>query len=135
MLLPVEPGTAQAIAGRLMPRMRPTPSVAAAKIAPVEPAEKKPSASPARIGAHGLCGVLGHADDLGGDERLGAVVRLAERHHDVLVTRDQDAQVRVAGKPGLDAGENNAGGLVPAHGVDANGRHYYLQRRKKETDP
>ena len=45
---PEEPGTAQARAGRLMPRMRPMPSVAAANTAPVEPAEKKPSASPAR---------------------------------------------------------------------------------------
>ena len=34
-----------------MPLMRPTPKVAAVRTAPVEPAEKSPSASPARTAA------------------------------------------------------------------------------------
>ena len=44
---PSSPGTGHAIAGRFIPRILPTPNVAAAKMAPVEPAEKNPSASPA----------------------------------------------------------------------------------------
>ena len=45
------PGKGRESAGRLTPLMRPTPKVAAVSTAPVEPAEKRPSASPARTAA------------------------------------------------------------------------------------
>ena len=49
--LPVVPGRAVAMQGRLTPAILPTPKLAAAKTAPVEPAEKNPSASPSRTAA------------------------------------------------------------------------------------
>ena len=45
--LPEMPGNGRESAGRLTPLMRPTPKVAAVRTAPVEPAENRPSASPA----------------------------------------------------------------------------------------
>ena len=65
-------------------------SVAAARHAPVEPAEKKPCAAPSRTARHpatmdevlllphGARRVLAHADDLLGGLRRAAFVRLGE---------------------------------------------------------
>ena len=69
--------------------------------APVEPAEKKPWAFPFLMARHArtmldlrfvhdrLDGVILHCDDLGRDERLGAVVLAAERLHDIGGTGDE----------------------------------------------
>ena len=46
-LWPPSPGRIRVSAGRFTPLMRPIPKVAAVSTAPVEPAEKRPSASPA----------------------------------------------------------------------------------------
>ena len=73
--------------------------------------------------AHGLGGVLGHADDLRGHERLGARVLGAEGRDLVLVACDQRLEVLVGlERPGNPL-EHHLGRLVPAHRVNDHSRH------------
>lgn len=119
--------------GREMPLMRPMTSVAAAKHAPVEPAEKKPWAWPSLTRRQpttmelsfflrtACAGWLGHLDDLGGNLRTAACVLRSERLDHVGGTAKHHGKPLVGGKRRRHALEHDLGSVVAAHGIHCDG--------------
>ncbi len=75
------------------------------------------------LGAHGLGRVLGHRDDLGGDQRAGALMGGGERLHELGGAGDEHLEVGVGGERLRHALEKDLGLLVRAHDVYADGGH------------
>ena len=112
--------------------------------APVDPAEKNPPACPffdraATEDDRGLAarhdrgdGVVLHGDDLGCDQRLGALVRRAELGDDLLGARDDDLKVRIGLERGHDARKHDLRRLVAANRVDAHANLIHVNPLDRE---
>ena len=72
---------------------------------------------------HGVGRVLGHRDDLSGDERAGSAVRGGKGLHDAGVTGNQDLEVGIVLQRLGNALQEHRGLLVGSHDVNADGGH------------
>ena len=71
--------------------------------------------------AHGLRGMLGHLDDLGGNLRAAAGMLRGERLDHVGGTAQDDGKPLVGGKRRRHALEHDLGSVVAAHGIHCDG--------------